>query len=41
MTEIVKETDMSVEQMYELLTPENREIVNRQIEMLIEKQSVD
>ena len=41
MTEWEKKTGMTIEQMYELLTPENREIVNRQIEMLIEKQSID
>ena len=41
MMEWEKETGMTIEQMYELLTSENREIVNRQIEMLIERQSVD
>lgn len=32
-------TDYTVEQLYELLTPENREAVNRQIEILLASQS--
>ena len=39
MTGLEREMGMSIEQMYELLTPENKEIVNCQIEKLIEKQS--